>query len=36
VLVLGGRSESQFADDPAPFTRDELDRAYPVIPSMRR
>jgi predicted amidohydrolase YtcJ len=32
VLVLGGWSESQFADDPAPFTRDELDRAVPDHP----
>jgi predicted amidohydrolase YtcJ len=32
VLVLGGWSESQFADNPAPFTRDELDRAVPDHP----
>jgi predicted amidohydrolase YtcJ len=32
VLVLGGWSESQFADNPAPFTRDDLDRAVPGHP----
>jgi predicted amidohydrolase YtcJ len=32
VLVLGGWSESQFADDSSGFTRDELDRAVPDHP----
>lgn len=32
VLVLGGWSEGQFADEPLGFTRDELDRLVPDHP----
>ncbi len=32
VFVFGGWMESQFADDPSPFTRAELDRAVPNHP----
>jgi len=32
VFALGGFMLDQFADDPSPFTRDELDRAFPSHP----
>jgi hypothetical protein len=32
VFTLGGWSPDQFADDPRPFTRDELDRVAPDNP----
>ena len=32
VFVLGGWTEDQFADQPGPFTREELDRAAPENP----
>ena len=32
VLVIGGWSEGQFADDPRGFTREELDRLVPEHP----
>jgi len=32
VYTLGGWTREQFADDPSPFTREELDRAVPDHP----
>src|SRR3954468_17078728 len=32
VYTLGGFAREQFADDPKPFTREELDKAFPNNP----
>ncbi len=36
VYNIGGWAHQQFADDPKPFTREELDRSRRIIPSRCR